>query len=225
MNARQTGTAQITHNPVFRPSECHREDNGFMPTEISVGETDDPYFIALLNSLVRGLASRNLPGELWVIKIDNWFDHKWLRFSGIGVVDFQWPAFLNRWDGALAEFHQDKVTFPPFTPNRIVGQWSFLRDGGHYIEAPFPKVPHQSEKQSSEANLLRRVQDFSSSACFVWYSGNTVANGRGSVMVYELSVDRVECWFASFNRRDEWKLQATKGASQESVQRLLDLSS
>jgi len=38
--------------------------------------------------------------------------------------------------------------------------------------------PHRSEKQYSEANLQRRVQGFSRSACFIWYSANTVANGR-----------------------------------------------
>jgi hypothetical protein len=199
------------------------EDNGFMPTEVTVGETDDPYFIGLLNALVKGLASQKGPDEMWVIKIDNWFDHKWLRFSGIGVVDFNWGG-LNRFEAALDEFYQDKVTFPPFNPNRIVGQWSFSRVGDHYVESPLPEVPHRLEKQPSEANLFRRVQNFSRSACFVWYSGNTVANGSGSVMVYELSTDRVDCWFASFNRREEWKLQATKGASREDVEQLLHSS-
>ncbi len=195
-----------------------------MPTEISVGETDDPYFIAMLNAMVKGLARRNRSDELWVIKIDNWFDHKWLRFSGKGIVDFNWGGVTNRFDAALDEFYQDKVTFPPFNPNRIEGQWSFLRAGDHYVESPLPEMPHRSEKQPSESNLLRRIQDFSRSACFVWYSGNTVANGRGSVMVYELSTDRVDCWYASFSRRQEWKLQATKGARREDVERLLHLS-
>jgi hypothetical protein len=191
-----------------------------MPIEISVGETDDPYFVASLVAIVNGLGKRNEPDELWVIKIDNWFDQKWLRFSGIGVVDFNWGG-LNRFDAALDEFYQNKVTFPPFNPNRIVSQSSFLRTGDHYLESPLPALPHKLEKQSSKANLLRRVHNFSRSACFVWYSGNTVTNGKGSVMVYELSTERVDCWFASFNRLDEWTLQATKGASRDDVERLL----
>ena len=143
-----------------------------------------------------------MPQELWIIQIDNWFDHKWLRFSGIGSVHFKFPAYMNRIDAALDEFYQDKVTFPPFTPNRIVSQWSFLRVDAHYVEAPLTTVPHRSEKQPSEANLHRRVQDSSRSACFVWYSGNTLANGRGSIMVYNLLADQLECWFAAFNRQD-----------------------
>lgn len=191
-----------------------------MPIKVPVAETDDPYFIALLNSLVNGLVKSEMPDGLWIIHIDNWFDHKWLRFSGIGSVDFRFPAFMNRFDAALDEFFQDRVTFPPFTPNRVIGQWSFARVGDNYVEVP-SRVPHRSEKQRSKANLQTRVQDFCRSECFVWYSSNTVANGRGSVMVYNAVGDGVRCWFAAFKRHQDWKLHATKGVRREDVEELL----
>lgn len=122
----------------------------------------------------------------------------------------------------LAEFYQDKVTFPPFTPNRVLGQWSFVRIDDHYAEAPLRVLPHHSEKQPSETNLHRRIETFSRSACFVWYSAKTLVNGRASVMVYSVAGDRVEAWFAAFNRQQGWKLQATKGASRDEVQHLLN---
>ena len=196
-----------------------------MPIQIAAGETDDPQFIIQLNSLVRGLVNEEAPQELWIIRIDNWFDHKWLRFSGKGIVDFRFPAFMNRDDGALDEFHQDKVTFPPFTPNRVLGQWSFVRVDDHYSEAPLLVLPHPSEKQRSETNLHRRVKGFSRSACFVWFSANTLGNGRASVMVYSVAGERVEAWFAAFNRQQGWKLQATKGVSRDDVQHLLNTTS
>ena len=188
--------------------------------KIELGETDDPHFITLLDSLVGGLVMRESPEGLWIIQIDNWFDHKWLQFSGIGTVDFQFPAFMNRYDAALDEFYQDKVTFPPFSPNRVMAQWSFARVGDDYVEVP-SSVPHESEKQPSSANLQKRVQDFTCSACFIWYSANTVANGRGSVMVYSVIGDRVKCWFAAFARLHGWKLHKTKGISREDVEELL----
>jgi hypothetical protein len=193
-----------------------------MPIQVAAGETDDPQFITLLNSLVHGLLKAATPQELWIIQIDNWFDHKWLRFSGIGTVDFKFPGFMNRYDGALDEFYQDKLTFPPFTPNRVLGQWSFARVEDHYVEVALRALPHPSEKQPSEANLHRRVDAFSRSACFVWYSAKTVANGRASVMVYSVAGDQVEAWFAAFDREQAWKLHATKGASREDVQQLLN---
>lgn len=195
-----------------------------MLMKIEVGETDDPYFIALLDSLVSGLVKRKTPEGLWIIQIDNWFDHKWLRFSGIGTVDFQFPAFMNRYDAALDEFYQDKVTFPPFTPNRVLAQWSFARVGDNYVEV-LSQGPHRSEKQASQTNLQRRVEEFSRSASYVWYSAKTVANGRGSIMVYNVAADGVKCWFAAFSRQETWKLHATKGISREEVEDLLRTSS
>ena len=67
-----------------------------------------------------------------------------------------------------AESYQEKVTFPPFTPNRVSSQWSYVRLGDDYLESPPPVLPHNTERQHSETNLRRRIQDFSRSACFVW---------------------------------------------------------
>ena len=188
--------------------------------KLPVGDTEDADFVGLLNSLVGGIVKSEKPEGIWIIQIDNWFDHRWLRFSGVGSVEFRFPAFMNRDDAALNEFFQDKVTFPPFPPNRIIAQWSFARVGEKYVEVP-SRVPHRSEKQRSVANLQKRVQDFSRSASFVWYSGNTVANGQGSVMVYNVVRGEVQCWFAAFKRQQDWKLHATKGARREDVERLM----
>lgn len=203
-----------------------RRPTFFERNKIKLGDTDDPYFITLLDSLVGRLVMGESPKGLWIIQIDNWFDDKWLRFSGNGSVDFQFAAFLNWYDAAHDEFYQDKVTFPPFNPNRVMCQWSFARAGDAYVEVP-SSVPHRSEKQPSRTNLQKRVQDFARSACFVWYSTNTVMNGRGSVMVYNVTGDRVECWFAAFARRQqhEWKLHKTKGISREDVEELMSPSS
>lgn len=198
-----------------------------MKTQVAVGETDDPGFIAVLNSLVQGLISNRAPEELWIIQIDNWFDHKWLRFSGMGGVasPFLVGGLVTPFDSVKVEFYQDKLTFPPFTPNRVLGQWSYIRIGDDYREAPFPDLPHSSKRQRSPMNLQRRIQDLNRSACFVWYSANTVANGRGSVMVYNIGVNGLECWFAAFNRREGWKVQQTKGVSRDDVEQLVEMRS
>jgi hypothetical protein len=187
---------------------------------VIVGETDDPGFIEILNRLVAGLLAHNRPNQIWIIQIDNWFDHKWLRFSGYGLAASDIP--LDRFDTVKAEFRQDKLTFPPFTPNRVLGQWSYVRTAEGYAESPLPVLPHSTERKSSAANLHRRVENFDTAACFIWYSANTVVNGRGSVMIYNTEADQSDCWFAAFNRESAWELQATKGASRKDVQNLLD---
>jgi len=194
-----------------------------MNTQVATGESDDPGFIEVMNSLVRGLIAHREPEELWIIQIDNWFDHKWLGFSGMGAIASNIP--IDRYDTVKAESYQEKVTFPPFTPNRVLGQFSFVRVADGYTELPLPVLPHSTERKRSETNLRRRIEDFSRSACLVWYSANTLANGRGSVMVYNVSDGGLECWFAAFNRQEEWKLQATKGVSRDDVKQLLEVRS
>ena len=190
-----------------------------------VGETDDPFFIERVDRILRRIAATLEPHQLWLVQIDNWFDHKWLRFSGIGTVDFPLPALGVGEHGALEEFWQDRLTFPPFAPNRVLGQWSFVRQGDSYVEKPLFKLPHSFERQSSDANLQRRVQDFADSAVFIWYSSNSVANGRNSLMVYAVGNGKTMAWFASLVRENDWELRSTKGVSREQVLQFLNETS
>jgi hypothetical protein len=192
-----------------------------MNIQITAGQSDDPTFIELLNSLLLGLVNHREPDELYLVQIDHWFDHKWLKFSGIGVVPFQFPEYMKRDDGALGEFYQDKVTFPPFTPNRVVSQHRFVREGEGYTEGQLRVPPHRKDRHPSELNLHRRVGAAANSACFVWYSSNTLKNDRASVMVYTAMNGEVQSWFAAFKRTNVWKLQLTKGTSREDVLALM----
>ena len=56
-----------------------------MAISIPSGLTDDNDFIDLLNALLNAFLVQQTPEQLWVIQIDNWFDHKWLRYSGSGI--------------------------------------------------------------------------------------------------------------------------------------------
>jgi hypothetical protein len=199
-------------------------DNTRMPIQVHSGLTDDNDFIALVGAIVNGLLTKESPEQIWIVQVDNWFDHKWLRFSGSGAVG-NWmfagvisnSIFPNRFDSVKTQFFQQKATFPPFSPGRIVGQWSFLRSGDDYVEFPFPTMPHDTEKAHSGSNLPRRIEGFTKSARFIWYSGNTLANGRGSLMVYNILNSQVVCWFAEFQRNRVWALKRTKGIAREEI--------
>jgi len=215
----------VTH-PNCRDRRHPARDNCEMAISIPSGLADDNDFVDLLNALLSSLLVQQTPEQFWVIQIDNWFDHKWLRYSGSGSVASTFPAdwtssFMDRFASVKEQFWRNKLTFPPFAPDRVVGQWSFLRSKGEYIEVPFPKLPHKESKRRSHSNLNRRVEDFVRSASFVWYSGNTLKNGRGSVMVYNIGPGKPICWFAAFGRKSGWLLERTKGINMEQVSRLL----
>ncbi len=112
-----------------------------MPISIPSGLTDDNDFVDLLNALLNALPVEQSPEQLWVIQIDNWFDHKWLRYSGSGTVASKFPvdwtsSFMDRFTSVKEQFWRDKLTFPPFAPDRVVSQWSFLQTERGYIEVP-----------------------------------------------------------------------------------------
>jgi hypothetical protein len=196
---------------------------------IEVNDTDDPGFIASLNALVLSYTKSHLPEQVWIILIDNWFDHKWLRFSGNGAIAWQREIGgitlnrfgLDQWDAVKAEFHRDKLTFPPFSPSRVIGQRSYVRQAQDYVEAALPTLLHRTQRSRSESNLNRRIQNLTGDGCFVWYSGNTVANGRGSVMVYNVIADSGDCWFAAFTREQcSWTVTSTVGVDRGYVEAL-----
>ena len=57
-------------------------------TETLPEPNDDPGFLNCVDRLLAALIERHSPEELYLVRIANWFDHKWLRFSGIGRVRF-----------------------------------------------------------------------------------------------------------------------------------------
>ena len=125
---------------------------------IPSGLTDDNDFVGLLNALLNALVTQQETEQLWVIQIDNWFDHKWLRYSGSGTVNASklfppdWTSsFMDRFASVKEQFWRDKLTFPPFAPERVAAQWSFLHTESGYIEVPLAKLPHSESKRRSHA--------------------------------------------------------------------------
>jgi len=92
---------------------------------IAVGERDDPAFIEALAALILGYTASHTPEQVWLIQIDNWFDHKWLRFSGNVAVPLGAP--LDRYGTVKVAFYRENLTFPPFSPNRVIAQCSYVR--------------------------------------------------------------------------------------------------
>jgi|RhiMetdeSRZDD1v2_1073273.scaffolds.fasta_scaffold1796973_2 hypothetical protein len=185
-------------------------------------EKDDPDFIRLIERVINKLLDDLKPKEIYLVEIDRWFDHKWLGFSGIGVVEY--PT-LNlpggSWsESALDEFSQDQITFPPFIPNRVLQQRYYSRsDEGIYLEKAASSVIHKYQRSSE--NLHRRICDFSDSAIFAWSSSDTAHNDRGSLMVYSIQETSVKTWFASFTKRKEWKLALVKGIDRNQLSEVL----
>ena len=173
---------------------------------ITPTDNDDPQFIAVANQLISAAIATYRPTEVYLIRIDRWFDVKWLRFSGKAL-------------GALGVWHRLN-TVPPFHPHRVLAEshLSVAPDSGAYV--PTPAAPLHIAQPSAE-NLTRSIARVSPSAVFFWYSSSTLDLDRGSTMLYRTDQGDVISWYASFHRTAVWRLDRYRGISPEEVQHML----
>ncbi len=195
-----------------------------MIVNIPENRSDDPVFLTALNGMLAALVDVHQPKEVHFIRIDRWFDHKWLRFSGMGRVAFFYGGTAI--DTALDPIWREKLTFPPFTPNRVLEQLSFRRADGGYLRNNDARAIHRSARSHSAANLQNRVAAFTNSGLFVWFSSDTKKLDQASVMSYAVEDDSAVNWFASFRKNDgAWSVHRVKGIDEMYVQKWFPLGS
>lgn len=111
-------------------------------------ELDDPAFLSLAERIVNGAVAVLKIHEVYLLHVDNWFDHKWLRW------------WCRRGD------HELRV--PLFNPNRILGQkrfvWSVEQSAWESREPG--KLLHI--RQAGRPWLAPFLDRFSKCAAFVW---------------------------------------------------------
>jgi hypothetical protein len=167
--------------------------------EISAEEGDSPEFVKQVEAVIRGLCRIHAPTEVIVVRIDNWFGKRWLRFSGKIM--------------GLAGVWERTLTLPPFVPNRVCWERRYLRerDGGSYsLGGPGPKL-HQD--QTSVQNRQRLVADVVPEAALVWFSGGTKDNDHSAVMAYVPIPDGHWTWYVGYAKTDGWRIEELKGIS------------
>ena len=173
--------------------------------EILIQDDDSKDFIAEVEHCTNGILRAYSPSELILIKIDNWFGPKWLRFSGKTL-------------GALGVW-RSKLTVPPFVPNRVISERRF--SAPDYITAT-PRKPIHIEIESKGA-INRDLSEVAPKASLIWYSGNSQKMKRGSVMAYIWHSDSYWAWYAEWAGTDSWKVVSARNIGLAEVSALKDL--
>ncbi len=201
-----------------------------MIISIEYKKDDDKVFMTGLNRLVARSIPEFKPQDVYVFRINKWFDHKWLRYSGYGVIAFLGkqlgPNSLElppQFDTCKEEKYQDHLTFPPFNPKQMgrMEYWSRY-DDGTYGGVDKPRWPILYWRKPNNSHLQHRVTSFTNSGLFVWFTSNTESNQKGSVMVYRVQDGQTEAWFASLGCNPAWKVQKVKGIQKELVEDWFD---
>ena len=182
--------------------------------KIETGDAND--FIISLNKIIAGLVDKFQIKEICLIKIKNWFDHKWLNYSGISVVEF--PGGAGLIDSALNNEWREKITVPPFNPNRVLSELFYRTE--QTKNKMFEKTLHTTK--DSNDNIHNRISIYTKNGVFVWYSSNTELNQKGSLMIYRIQNDEVETFYVSFENKKGWKVKQTKNISVSELKDLLN---
>ncbi len=174
---------------------------------IPAAESDDPKFVDLVMRLLNNAIRCYKPRQLYLIHIDNWFDHNWKGYAG------RRGYCCNVW--------LDPLRPPPFAPGRVKSEFVYAVSAAEPFEFDRIKAPALHVSQSSPDNMHRRLEDISPATLYCWYSGNTIKNDRASLMVYYVQDELNIGWYVTFIRRTDWKLGLTKGVSAGEVEFLL----
>jgi hypothetical protein len=137
---------------------------------VSTQQGDSAEFMEKARVLAIGVARYYEPARLYVIRIDNWFGPRWMHFAGKYTAG----------KGFAIGLHKARLHVPPFVPSRVLGQRVFV--GPDYEKTVSASSLH-IECPSKHA-LSRRIADIDKDAAFLWFSGESEAQQRGSVMVY-----------------------------------------
>jgi len=154
---------------------------------------DDSDFIAQVEKIVSEILRRYNPAKLALIKIDNWFDWKWLGFSGKPI------PYVAQWNLPSDRHPKAQLRIPPFVPARIVSQRRFC-------------APDYRQISSHDARF-RIVSEQEPNTALAWYSGNSRGNGRGALMVYLPTNGSYWPWYAELERGETWRICKTEGIS------------
>ena len=174
------------------------------PIPIPAHPGDDPRFLELVQLVIAAELKAQSVREVFVVRIDNWFDDKWLGLASRFIFD--------KASGGFRE-----LAFPPFTPGRVVAEHHFVQgDNSRYGLAKESRLVHSLER--SRKKFDRSIAAFSPSALFVWFGSNSHANGRGSLMIYRSAPEGLNAWYSSFDGSRDWQPSRTKGIARTQLE-------
>jgi hypothetical protein len=157
--------------------------------ELDPTENDDAGFLTLAQRIVNGAIAILQAREVYLVHVDNWFDHKWL-------------GWWSNWE------HKElkKLYVPPLNPNRVRSQKHFIWDtkSSRWMHTGQGKRVHRRQP-GRRPSYAQQLDQLSKSAAFIWYSGNTLTNRAGSMMLY-LSGTESYAWYASFRKDQNWRI-------------------
>ncbi len=177
-----------------------------IPT-ITKDSDDHILFIENLNKISQHWIKNYEVNDIFITKIDNWFDQKWMRFSGTIMHEISVWAIFN-------------IKIPPFHPNRVKRTNFYKKQDDIYFKSDVQSPLHIY--QTSSDNLKRKIIDVTTDGLLIWYSGNSELNGVGSIMTYLVKDGECETSFITLKKEKEWSASQTNGVLMREIKEVLN---
>lgn len=184
--------------------------------EIKFDNTDAEDFKEIVNTIVSNLIETFNPDEISIVRIKNWFDHKWLNYSGKQILKYDTKTHPSI-PFVLEPYWNKEITVPPFNPNRVLSESGHRKKGTN--NALFEETLHKFQWSTENRNNLisRRTKN----GLCIWISSNSEINRQGSLMVYQIKDSEIQSWYASIEENDDWKVTKTKGIDKNQIHLML----
>ena len=153
--------------------------------EFIPADHDDVDFLSLAQRIMNGAVATLQIGEVFLVHVDNWFDHKWLGWG--------------------SRKREEELRVPLFTPNRVCSEKHFVWDVQTSARQSVGLPEPLHVQQPGRPWLAQPLDRFSKCAAFIWYSGNSATNGVGGMMLY-VSGAKGYSWYASLRKDKEWTI-------------------
>jgi len=169
--------------------------------QIDTSAIDDSDFVNLVSHFVNHYVNVYAASAVHVVHIDNWFGDRWLGFRGkmLGAVGAR-----NR------RVNDCKLPAPPFKPSRIISALEFhVQADNTYKMVSNSIAGLHADKAGDVFWYLTRP------GIYCWYSGNTITNTTGSLMIYDVTREGSSGWYIGFDRKSDWRPTNAKNVSIE----------
>ena len=175
---------------------------------ITLNLTDniDRNFVAIVERVLNNTLRLYQPAGVYIVLIDNWFDHKWLEFNS------------SKTDNDLSGW-RNELELPPFEPSRVLSQ-SYFHAG---TSAPL-LYEATASRPLHILSSRRSVGEITPSGVFLWYSYVGEHSDNGSLMVYLSEDGKGSSWYASFTKNPDWRVGKMKGISNREFTALMTVS-
>jgi hypothetical protein len=171
--------------------------------EILPSKTDNKKFIGLVEQILHDEVKFAQPEDIFITKVDHWFDFKWRGFS-------------HKTFGELGVW-RDPLRIPPFIPDRIIEEVYYQKIGKSYERNDHYRLHiYQNSAENAERKINRK------SAVYIWFSGETANNSQGSLMIYRFGKDIQNSWYASFIKKVEWQIYKTDNISKAEINSMIE---